>query len=247
MYTFDLIKSKYRYQILTLLAHILLLIQYMFLPYWYIVITLMLGWIASSLGHNLFAHRVLTHKHFKFSKTANIIGHTIFALLNIGSIVTYCSVHLKHHRFSGKAHDPHDHYRIGIIRTILNMWDKYYLPEKHTYKIFLNDPLCNWFHKRHEWIALFSSIFTPYLIVVSFWLQRILVIVVHIPKLGYRSPITQKHDTSVNVWWLKPIMLGEELHNNHHLYANKANHNINGNIKEFDPMYYIGKWIERKI
>lgn len=239
------LRSKYRYQIITLVSHISLLIHYYFMPWWYIAATLIIGWIVSSLGHNLFAHRYMVHRHFVFSSYIQVIGHFLFSLLNIGSIVTYCSVHLKHHKFSGKKFDPHSHQRIGVLRTIFNIWDKYYMPEKHTYHRYLSDPICKWFHLRHELFAWYSAVLTPYMIVVSFWLQKILVIVIHIPTLGYVSPSTPQHDTSVNIWWLKPLMLGEELHNNHHLYASHANHNVRNTWKEFDPMYYVGKFIER--
>lgn len=240
-----MITSSYRYQRITLMAHLVLIAHYAVMPWWYIISTLLLGWVVSSLGHNLFAHRVLTHNHFKFGQRAQNIGHFLFAILNIGSIVTYCSVHLKHHKYSGKHKDPHDYKRIGVIRAILNLWDKYYIPEKTTYRRFLEDPLCKWWHDRHYTIALFSAVLIPYTIVVSFWLQKVLVIVVHMPCLGSKSANTK--DSSVNVWWLKPIMLGEELHNNHHLYAGHANHNVNRTWKDFDPMYYIGKWIEKNI
>jgi len=108
----------------------------------------------------------------------------------------------------------------------------------------LRDPKVRWFHTHHLAFAIISAIIAPFIIVTSFWLSKIVVVLVHIKSIGYK--LDKSSDSSRNVWWLKPLTWGEELHNNHHHYSGHANHNIQKNWKEFDILYYIGKMIERK-
>ena len=82
------------------------------------------------------------------------------------------------------------------------------------------------------------------MIVTGFWLSKLVVILVHIKVLGTGQ--NRGEDTSRNLCWLKPIMWGEELHNNHHRLPSEANHNHKKTIFQFDVLYYIGKLIEEK-
>lgn len=235
--------TKYRYQLITLLAHITLIIQWFVLPVWVFILMIVIGWIIANLGHSLFIHRIFTHKHFVINTKYQWVGHLFFTLLNLGSPVVYASVHMKHHATSGTENDPHDPYHLGFLSTLLSLWDEHFKPDRKYYKIYMSDPIAKWYHIHHLQIALFSALLTPAIAVVGYWLSKVVTIAVHIRGLG--SGVNTPPDSSQNLWWFKPLTWGEELHNNHHRYGSRANHNISGNWKEFDMLYYIGRIISK--
>jgi len=55
-------------------------------------------------------------------------------------------------------------------------------------------------------------------------------------ELKYSSPAAPKCDAR-NVWWLTPIMLGANWHNNHHAQSNTARAGFEW--YEIDPIYYV--------
>lgn len=235
--------TKYKYQLINLLAHITFALYSLIFSY-YFLITVVLGWIISNLFHYLYMHRIYTHRHFEVSSFWHKIGLWFFTSMNLGSPPVYASVHLKHHTYNGQEQDPHDPNRTGIFKSLLSLWDDNFIPDRKTLSIYLKSNLSKWFHKNHLIISIFSALITPFIIVVGFWMSKIVVILVHIKNIGYG--INNENDTSRNVWWLKPITWGEELHNNHHRYAARSNHNISSSWKEFDLLYYIGKLISKK-
>jgi len=168
----------------------------------------------------------------------------LFTLLNLGSPAVYAATHVMHHANSGKKGDPHDPYQLGFVRTFLSLWDKNFTPDRKLLARFLKDKITKKYHANHFSIATFSAIFTPFLVVMGFYLSKISIIFVHIPFLGYRTEKDQ--DTSTNAWYLKPITWGEELHNNHHINSGSANHNFQKSLKEIDLLYFIGKIIADK-
>lgn len=234
---------KYKYQLINLLAHATFIAYSLLFPY-YFLITILLGWVINNLFHSLYMHRIFTHKHFEVAPIIHRIGLFFFTSMNLGSPPVYAAVHLKHHVNSGTEKDPHNHYSLGFLKTLLSLWDEKFIPDRKFLAMYLKDDLTKWFHKYHLTIATSSALITPFIIVTSFWLSKIVVILVHIDTLGYG--VNNGNDTSKNVWWLKPISWGEELHNNHHYFAGKANHNLKNNWKEFDLLYCIGKLFSKK-
>lgn len=232
---------NYKYQLLNLLAHITFIGYSIAFPY-YLIPALVVGWIASNIFHYLYMHRIFTHGHFSISRTKHKIGLMGFTLLNLGSPPVYAAVHMKHHAKSGTTQDPHNPYSIGWFRSILSLWNEQFSPDRRVFSRLLKDPTVMWFHRHHFSFAVLSAIFTPFLIVVAFWFSKIVVVLVHVKEFGYGDD--RGADTSRNLWWMKPLTWGEELHNNHHNYASHANHNIKGSLKEFDLLYYIGRMIE---
>lgn len=240
---------KYRYQLLTLAAHINLIAFIWYAGWFATIVALVIAWAASNLFHYLYMHRIYTHSHFVVSPHVHFIGLVGFSALNLGSPPVYAAVHMKHHTNSGKQTDPHNPYTLGFWRTLMSLWDDNFSPDRKFFKRYLDTPFSRLFHNIHIWIALVSAMLLPALIVVAFWMSKIVIVLVHIKQLGYQSKISEQSDnpdTSRNVWWLKPLTWGEELHNNHHYYAARANHNVEGSSREFDLLYYIGCLIGRK-
>lgn len=242
MKTFKNLYTRYKYQYVTLLGHISLVAWIVILPLGWAVTLLIAGWVVSNLGHSLFMHRIFTHNHFNISHTLSWIGHIFFSMLNLGSPVVYASVHMKHHATSGYVNDPHNPYTLGFVRSLFSIWDEKFSPDRRFYKIFMKDPVAKKFHKHHFKISAASALVFPSAVVLGFWLSKLVTVVTHIDKLGDGE--NREPDTSRNVWWLKPITWGEELHNNHHRYVSRPNHNIHGTWREFDLIYQIGRIID---
>jgi stearoyl-CoA desaturase (delta-9 desaturase) len=232
--------NKYKYQIITLTAHVMFLTMVLTVP-GYLAVGLIAGWLTSNLFHYLFMHRIYTHNHFEISRPLRLLGLAVFTMMNLGSPPVYAAVHMRHHAKSGTEQDPHNPYSLGWWRTLFSLWDENFAPDRRVLTRMLQDPDSKWFHERHITIAWISAIVLPFLIVTSFWMSKIVVILVHVKWLGYADH--DGNDTSRNVWWLKPLTWGEELHHNHHYYANRPDHNIKQNWREFDLLYYIGKLI----
>lgn len=237
--------NKYKYQLITLLSFVSLCIWIGVVGWYYFVATLVLGLIIHNFAHSFYIHRVCAHNHFKLSNFWHWIGITLFTMTNLGSPPVYVAVHLNHHKFSGNDHDPHDPYRLGPLKLFLSLWDSSFAPDRKFLAIMMKNDRMKLFHKFHLHIALFSSIFTPFIIVYAHLLSKIPIGIVHLQNIGYASKTTDT-DTSRNVPWLKPITWGEELHNNHHKSASRANHNFEGSLRELDLIYLFGKLIETK-
>jgi len=235
--------NKYKYQIINLVAHIMFA-AYAIAFSGYLMFGLIIGWLITNLFHYLYMHRIYTHRHFDVASWLHKIGLFVFSMINLGSPPVYAAVHMKHHAKSGSEEDPHNPYTLGFFRTMLSLWNEKFSPDRRVFSKLLADTTSRWFHDYHSVIAWMSALFTPFIIVVGFWMSKIVVVLVHIKWIGYGS--THNNDTSRNVWWLKPFTWGEELHNNHHLYAGRPNHNVNGSCKEFDFLYYIGRAISKK-
>lgn len=242
--TFNTYSAKYKYQGLVLLSHITFFLYCYLFGINYFIIAILSGWIVSNLAHYLYIHRIYTHKHFHLSETKHNIFMFLFTLLNLGSPAVYAATHIMHHSCSGKKGDPHDPYQLGFVRTFLSLWDKNFTPDRKLLARYLKDTTTKRFHTYHFSIAFVSAIFTPFFVVMGFYLSKISIIFVHIPTLGSRTEKDQ--DTSVNAWYLKPITWGEELHNNHHVNPGTSNHNFLQSFKEIDLLYYIGNILSDK-
>ena len=73
--------------------------------------------------------------------------------------------------------------------------------------------------------------------VVSFHIAQIQVGLLHLKLPG--SFRNYSNLESYNIPWLKPLLLGEELHNNHHANPSHVNRGEHYGIKEYDPLYQL--------
>ena len=233
--------DTYKHQLLNLFAHLNLMIIYIQFPN-IIIPTLIFGWIFHNIFHSLFLHRIYTHRQFTLNNTLQKIGQFGFSMLNLGSPHVYAAVHLKHHKFSSTKDDPHDPYHTTIWRSILSLWTSSYNPPKSILKNYLYKKENIWYYKNHFKLSCLCAICFPFTTVMAFWLSKIVIIIVHLNNIGYRNFDTKEN--SKNIWWLKPIMWGDEMHNNHHYKPANGNLNFANSWKEYDLMFYIGKFLE---
>lgn len=225
--------------------------------YW--IVALAVFWLMHGLGSGIGAHRYYTHRTFKTNKFWEIMMSFAFTISTTGSTIGYVLMHLKHHANSDKENDPHSP-RGGFWKTWWGMYDESKLTFGHkTYIRLMNDPIMRFFHNYYFGIitlyVLVLAIIDPILIIyayaipaiLQFQVNAILIVLVHsdiAAKMGgYRGFNT--NDDSYNIWWFKPLTLGEELHNNHHGKPYSMTMSQSNSWKEFDPLYYVIKYVMR--
>lgn len=232
----------YKYQWINVLSHVTLIFMTWVFGWQYLLVGLFMGWLWSNVFHYLYLHRILTHQHFHVSRRLHLVGLACSSILNLGSPAVYPAVHMKHHANSGNESDPHDPYHRGWLRIMTSLWDNNFRPQRKTFLRMLKNPDVRWFHNYHTKFCLLGALVVPFLPVVAFWMSKIVIGLVHIPRLGYGTHY--KDDNSTNIPWLKPLTWGEELHNNHHVKPSAADHNLKQRWYEFDVLYYIGRKLE---
>lgn len=210
-----------------------------------------LGYILFHLGHNMGAHRYFCHRQFQTNRLWELIFHFAFTLNVLGSAVGYQHIHRQHHRFSDKEKDPHCPRKRGWLRS-------YFLSDFATRRFFLppnamsesfKDPLARFFH-RYYFLIIGSYIFVTiwsfevfvagYLVpaLVAFHMSQFQIVFSHF-KLPFSNQLNATDDFSFNHYILKPVFLGDELHNNHHARPTALDQNMTGSWREFDPIAWI--------
>jgi stearoyl-CoA desaturase (delta-9 desaturase) len=214
-----------------------------------------LGLIYSWLGANLAAHRWLTHGHITVQHTVTKLWlHWVLTMNLIGSGVVYANVHWQHHQHTDDIHnDPHTPLRNGAIWT--------YLRENGDYKFRFNlrlfrrmmaDP-CNAFF--HDWywavhavsVALLFVLGGTWLVVaawaipavICYHLAQFQAVITHTRLPGATQNFGGLAQHSYNIWWLKPLLFGEELHNNHHGLPANPNGQHQHTWREWDPLFSL--------
>lgn len=184
--------TKYKYQFVTLVAHINF---FVFFAWWMIPA----GIVFNNVVNYLYLHRIYTHKHFRLGERADTVFQFLATMLNLGSPNIYAAVHMKHHRESDTENDPHSALYTPVWKMMLSLWGPAFMPDRRALKMYK----CK-FYKRHWEIALLGALLVPWVTVVTFWMSKIVVIAVH------------KDGKPINAWWWKPLTWGEEMHEIHH-------------------------------
>lgn len=230
------------------LAHMIVLISLGYIPAIYLGIGLTYAVMVFNFGHSIGAHRYFSHSQFTAGALGKIILNFLFTLNMWGSSIGYAAVHVLHHMHSDDPSDPHCPSQIGALRLWL------YTPEMRvhipTFKRLSTCPINRFFHDYyfliHVLVALFLCAFSWKLavalwavpIVVCYHLGKFQTVLAHIDTPLGGSPHDTK-DHSKNLYILKPLLWGDELHNNHHFNANAVNLNFSSNVWEFDPNYWL--------
>ena len=217
-------RSKKTYLIINILSHVMF-ISYCFVFGFGYLYTLLIGFVAYNLAAEVYMHRSLSHNHFKFSDGVQKFLNTLYSMCNFGSLLISVSAHHNHHKFMDHPGDPHDFRRIGMFRMIIKDWDNY-SPDKNVIKKLIVNKNLKSQHYNHVFPSLVSAMIFPFIPVASFWLLNLLFVVAHFGK--YPS-------SDINIPILYPLMLGSEMHRDHHSKPYKKK------MHQFDIMYYSGK------
>jgi stearoyl-CoA desaturase (delta-9 desaturase) len=215
--------------------------------------------ISGLIGNQIVLHRYFSHRSFKVS---NFI-HNIFLILSFtpgqGSAIAWAAAHRHHHKHSDKEldnHSPRESYflaaggwllkgyhwivtvkKLKTIPTDLLRDKTLVLLDKHYYNIW--------------WSVIVLGLVINYKFALFFliapigwslFLSALVTLGCHIKLPGsYRNFETD--DNTYNNKFIQCIILGDALHNTHHMHPNLANLKINSN--EFDLAGTIIKCISK--
>lgn len=222
----------------------------------YAFMALLLGWFLGWFGGIMVAHRWYTHKYFKIKyKFSEIVFHVIYNLTLIGSIISYKYQHGLHHRYNENVEsDPHTPLRTGFWKTTFGVYGNTWKHDKKFWlKLLRENTIGRWFHEYYYLVPMLTVLS---LLLIDVWYMLTFIsavsiswqlIQLKIATLHWKVPGASKNFDcgGYNVWWLKPILLGDEIHNNHHYDGSRADVNFFKKLKEFDPSYYVGRLLEK--
>jgi fatty-acid desaturase len=211
------------------------------------------GWLIAGLGGVLIGHRYVAHKQFEFPNPFfKYFFYYLYNLNTIGSAVNYANIHWLHHKHSDDINlDPTTWKRTGIVSTHFTFYNFTFTGKINLrqYKSLIKDSTNRFFHDYYYLphiitLILLLPLGAPYVIVflaipaiVSFHIAQLQVGILHLNLPGsYRKDQTLE---AYNIPWLKPLLFGEELHNNHHSQPNEADRGQDASISEYDPLYRL--------
>ena len=214
-----------------------------------------LGLIYSWLGANLTAHRWLTHSHITVKHTLTKLWlHWVLTMNLIGSGVVYANVHWQHHQHTDDInHDPHTPRRNGAVRTYLRENGDYQFRfNLRLFRRMMADPVNAFFHDWY-WAVHAASVAVLFILggtwfVVAAWvipaamcyhLAQFQAVITHTRLPGAAQNFGGLAQHSYNIWWLKPLLFGEELHNNHHGLPANPNGQHQPTWREWDPLFNL--------
>ncbi len=206
----------------------------------YLILALVLHWIAICWGIGLGYHRLHTHRSYKVPKFVDYFLAVCGTLSLEGGPIFWVATHRIHHQFSDKLGDPHTPNEGGWWAHILWMLCgeihhsntelmSRYAPDlaKDRFHVWLN---------KYHWVPLAVLIVILFAIgglpMVLWGVCLRVVVGLHCTWLvnsathmwGKRRFATR--DRSRNLWWVALITFGEGWHNNHHAHPTSARHGL---------------------
>lgn len=217
-------------------------------PSWWWALSYAVHFVIFSFGVGFGLHRLVAHRVpgppvwvIRFAVLAG-------ALAQVGSPVSWLTLHRQHHAHSDDDRDPHSPRKLGW-RVILNIVIP---PSKDSVVESLldarahRDPFWFFLHRYYYLLSVFYAlacfaglgtnglVYAALLPMGSSFLSVGLLNYFAHGDLGYRNFATG--DRSCNVWWLWPLTFGENWHNNHH--DRPAHPTSRHRPFELDPIYF---------
>ena len=221
-----------------------------------LLLSLVMWWVAGSLGIGMGYHRLLTHRGYKTPKWLEYFLTTCGTLAFEGGPIAWVATHRIHHQNTDKEGDPHSPRdggfwsHMGWILTGRAMHrDRSellpYVPDLRKDKFHL------WISK---WHALPSVIVAVVFYVIGGWpwvfwgvfVRTVLSLhftwLVNSATHMWGKQRFDTGDTSMNSFWVAFLTFGEGWHNNHHAQPQSARHGFTW--YELDVNWY-GIWALR--
>lgn len=213
---------------------------FFFFSWKWLVISIVLNWVAGSLGIGIGFHRLMTHHGFKTPKPIEYFLTVCGMLALQGGAINWVVTHRIHHAFTEQAGDPHSP-RDGrwwahmgwILKGNAQQHDdgvmRRYAPD------LMKDPVQVWLNRLYfvplilsgfvllavgGWTGLMWGVFFR----VTFGLHATWLVNSATHLWGSRRFRTA--DDSTNNWWVALLSFGEGWHNNHHAYPVAARHGL---------------------
>ncbi len=217
-------------------------------------------WYLSLFSQSFFQHRYAAHCAFKMSKGWERFFFIVAYITQGSSYMSpraYAIMHRLHHAYTDTERDPHSPsfsanifqmmwrtrgFYQDIIHNRMDVEDKFTqaLPEWKSFDKFANGAF-----SRIMWVVLYILFFVffatnPYQylllpIVVSMGAFHGAIINWFAHKYGYIN--FKLKNTSMNLFFIDILMLGESYHNNHHKYPSSINFGTRWH--EIDPLYPV--------
>jgi stearoyl-CoA desaturase (delta-9 desaturase) len=169
-------------------------------------------------------HRGLSHKAFKMHKWVEYTLATIAIAGSSGSVITWVSVHRKHHRYADQPNDPHSPNHIPYIDVQLINFRQ---PVEVFYAIdIIRQPYYVMMHNWHWLLGILVAVviycIDPFAVIYAWLVPNFIqtyaagstVNALNHIKFGYRNFDTK--DNSHNNFITGILCFGEGWHNNHH-------------------------------
>jgi sn-1 stearoyl-lipid 9-desaturase len=205
-----------------------------------LAVTVVLWWIAGSLGVGMGFHRLLTHRGFKTPKAVEYFLTLCGTLAFEGGPVNWVVTHRLHHMHTDAPGDPHTP-RDGrwwshmgwILRGTAQVHDRTvlwrYAPD------LMKDRVHRWLNQYYYipfvicsvgllvfggWgVFMVATFFRVVFNLHSTWL-------VNSATHSWGSRRFATNDDSTNSWWVALLTFGEGWHNNHHAHPRAARHGL---------------------
>lgn len=200
----------------------------------------LIGTALIMIGVTAGYHRMVVHKSFEAHPVVRAFFLALGSMALQGPVISWASVHLKHHAFSDHEGDPHSPNVDSFIHAHFEWMMEMSFEDVHAIraqygKRFMNDPMIRFFDKTfHLWTVV--SLLIPFLIggwSCLLWGGLIRVFLSsHITwsvnslchVAGGRMFMTK--DQSRNNWIVGLLAMGEGWHNNHHAFPSSAFHGM---------------------
>jgi fatty-acid desaturase len=219
--------------------------------FYYLIITLIYGYVISFLGNSICYHRYLSHRSFNTGHKRKLFLLATNLLTGQGSVIYSVSMHRHHHKHSDTEKDVHSSKHSAIDSFFFSLNNFSYFENKNIRPPIdlLKDQTVLFFHKNYLLIWMSILILTS---LIDWRISLICLSVVGMTtihtnfvrtflshtsnRFSYRNFDT--NDLSQNTKF-QFFSLSEGLHNNHHMHPNLYNQAILSN--EFDPAAWVIK------
>jgi stearoyl-CoA desaturase (delta-9 desaturase) len=215
-----------------------------------LLLSILLWWVAGSLGIGMGYHRLLTHRGYKTPKWIECLLTLCGTLALEGGPIYWVATHRLHHQNTDREGDPHSPRdggfwaHMGWILTGKTMRSN-----ELTLMPYVPDLRKSRFHtwiSRWHWVPI--TLLGIALLAIGGWRFLLwgifLRTVVGLHSTWLVNSAThmwgrrrfETHDDSRNSFWVALLTFGEGWHNNHHAHPQSARHGLKW--YEIDPNWY---------
>ncbi len=223
-----------------------------------LIVSVLLWWVAGSLGIGMGYHRLLTHRGYKTPKWMEYVLSVCGTLALEGGPLLWVATHRQHHQNTDREGDPHSPREggfwahMGWVLTGQTMQHNSaellpYVPELR------KDRFHVWISRWH-WVPI--TLLAILLFAIGGWRYVLwgifLRTVIGLHSTWLVNSAThlwgkqrfRTHDDSKNSFWVALLTFGEGWHNNHHAFPQSARHGLAW--YEIDVNWY-GIWMLRAL
>jgi sn-1 stearoyl-lipid 9-desaturase len=205
-----------------------------------LIVSILMWWIAGSLGVGMGYHRLLTHRGYKTSKIVEYFLTLCGTLALEGGPIAWVATHRLHHKYTDDEGDPHTP-RDGKWWAHMG-WILTGTAQQHDEKVLMQyapDLMKDKFHVwLNRWYFLPLVLFGVGIFIVGGWTMLLWSVFLRVTfglhttwmvnsathKWGSRR--FQTKDDYTNNWLVALLTFGEGWHNNHHAHPTAARHGL---------------------